>query len=94
MEIKNKKDFLKLRKETKLDFEKIPKQTPYCYTIDRERIKNDKTLKDGEIPIIMCPYYVWGKSGKKGCLYVGFYGDDVLLYDRCKICGNSEDFNY
>ena len=42
----------------------------------------------------MCPYYVWGKGDRKGCLYVGFYGDDVLLYDQCKICGNSEDFNY
>ena len=64
MEVKNKKEFLKLRKQTTLDSDKIPKNTPYCYTVDRDRIKNDKTLKDGELPIIMCPYYVWGKKDK------------------------------
>ena len=91
MEVKNKKEFLKLRKQITLDSDKIPKNTPYCYTIDRDRIKNDKTLKDGELPIIMCPYYVWGKKDTRGCLYTKVYSTfDILLWDQCKICGGNE----
>lgn len=83
----NKKEFKKLVKETQVDVNLIPKQTPYCYSIDRDRIKNDKTLKEGELPIIMCPYYVWGKGSARGCLYMDFYSSfDVLLWDQCKIC--------
>lgn len=63
----NKKEFKKLVKETQVDVNLIPKQTPYCYSIDRDRIKNDKTLKEGKLPIIMCPYYVWGKGSARVC---------------------------
>lgn len=82
----NKKAFNKLTKNTTVDVNLIPKQTPYCYTIDVERLRNDKTLKDGELPIKLCPYFVFGKGESRGCLYIKYYGDDLLLYDQCKIC--------
>lgn len=83
----NKKEFKKLVRETKVNVGLIPKQTPYCYSVDRDRIKTDKTLKPAELPITMCPYYVWGKGEAKGCIHTEFYGTDLLLWDQCKICG-------
>lgn len=92
MKIKNKKHFKKVQSEVKLDFDKIPKQTPYCYSLDRARIKNEKNPFDenGNLPIILCPYYVWGKGEARGCLYTGYYGNDILFADQCKICGNEK----
>ena len=82
----NKKEFKKLVRETKVDVSLIPRQTPYCYSVDRDRIKTDKTLKLGEVPVIMCPYYVGGKGDSRACIYTKFYGFEFGLYDQCKIC--------
>ena len=82
----NKKAFRHLVKSTVIDLALIPKQTCYCYSIDRERLHTDTTLKDGELPIKLCPYFVFGKGDARGCVYTKFYGDDLLLWDQCKIC--------
>ena len=87
----NKKQFEKLEKKTIKNIDLIPEDTDYCYTIDREKLKEQggKTFELG-IPIKKCPYFVWGKGDNRGCLYINYYGSDHLLYDSCKICNLKE----
>lgn len=82
----NKKEFRHLVRDTIIDVNIIPKQTPYCYSIDREVLRNRPPTEIGEIPIKTCPYFVFGKGDARGCIYTKFYGLDLLLFDQCKIC--------
>jgi hypothetical protein len=60
----------------------------YCYEIDKERNLTEPTAG---VWIKTCKYYR-GLSNRGGiaCTYVGFYGFDSSLYDRCKICAIKE----
>lgn len=84
----NKREFNKLADETVIDESLIPKQTPYCYSIDKSRIKFDKYPfdEDGNLPIIPCPYFVGGKGDMWGCLYKKIYTNDPVFGDQIKIC--------
>ncbi len=87
-EVKNKKEFLKLQKETTTDVDLIPKDTLYCYTPDDERNK----IRDSSFNyhIKPCPYYVWGKGNMRGCLHLkGYYTNDLTFKDQCKSCGEN-----
>ena len=50
----NKRQFKKLSAKTVINETLIPKQTPYCYKVDRDSIKISKIIDD--IPTIACPY--------------------------------------
>lgn len=66
----------------------IPEDTVYCYKPDDEK---NQTAKNGEYWIKPCKYYrSLNGQLKAGCTYVGFIGDDLLLGDQCKICGEKE----
>lgn len=38
-----------------------------------------------------CKYFRITKE-KAGCTYLGYFGDDLLLTDQCKICGVKDRF--
>lgn len=57
----------------------IPRNTPYCYTIDNE----------GQLNV--CPYYRKVNKDKSVCTFEGYIGYDVCLHDMCKICGISDN---
>ncbi len=69
----------------KYDEDLIPKHTPYCYLPDFE--KNKQTPESSTYYIKPCPYYKHISTNIRGCKFVGYIGDDILLYDQCKICG-------
>lgn len=80
----NKRQFKKLSVKTVINEALIPKQTPYCYKVDRDSIKISKTIED--IPTIACPYYYIGEYNQYGCLKTGFFGESLALKDMVKIC--------
>lgn len=83
----NKKEFKKHCNTVVIDTGLIPKQTPYCYSIDVTRLKGKNLLsEDGSLPINLCPYYVRGKGGFTGCLYTKDYIADIVFADQVKIC--------
>lgn len=84
----NKRQFKKLAIKTVIYEALIPKQTPYCYSVDREKIKTEKSVED--IPIIPCPYYYVGDHNQYGCLKEAFFGESLDLYDMTKICGTNK----
>ena len=51
----------------------------YCYKIN--------LVVGGVIYTNVCPYYYYGHGYKRGCLYTGEYGNNILLNDQVKICG-------
>jgi len=51
----------------------------YCYKINR--------VEGSVIYTSVCPYYYYGHGYKRGCIYTGEYGYDILLNDQVKICG-------
>lgn len=72
-----------------MDESVIPKNTPYCYTIDEERNRKEP-LKNGYW-VKRCPYSKHLPKGQTACTYVGFSGFDPLHNDQCKICGIDDD---
>lgn len=71
------------------DTDGIPDNTIYCYKWDEERNKNEPTNGYWIKP---CKHYrSFNGQIKAGCTYVGFVGDDPLLGDQCKICGEKEE---
>lgn len=68
----------------------IPKGV-YCYTPDVEKNRN-KDKNDYSYYIKPCKYYRGLKDFNAGCAYVAYVGDDMLLGDQCKICGENDDW--
>lgn len=67
---------------------------PYCYVPDFEKNSN-KDKDDHYYYIKTCKYYRGLRGYKAGCAYMGFVGNDLLLWDKCKICGeNDKDDEY
>jgi len=64
---------------------------PYCYTIDHEKDKSSP-LPNG-YHIKTCKYYRWINQGKRACLYLNFVGDDICLYDQCKMCSENKGYD-
>lgn len=63
----------------------------YCYEIDH-KLNELEPLPNGQKWIKTCKYYRVDKCSKgTACTYVGHYGFDVCLYDRCKICGVNDN---
>lgn len=81
----NKHRFKFLCSITEIDKSKIPTNTPYCYSVDKEAIKKSKKPLS-TIPIKMCPYYTDGKSTFKGCLYTTLYTNHDRFLNKEKIC--------
>ncbi len=54
---------------------------PYCY----EYIGKNET--NGGYRIKQCRYHKRGIA----CTYVGFYGEDAVFADQCKICGINKE---
>lgn len=52
----------------------IPNNISYCY---------DENLKT-------CKYYRMIDNYYNACTFIGYIGDDILLNDQCKICGENE----
>lgn len=64
----------------------------YCYDIDQE--KNKRVPLEVGFWIKMCPYYRGRQNVyPNACTYTGFVGFDVGLYDQCKICGVTTEFD-
>jgi hypothetical protein len=65
----------------------------YCYVWDEER--NTKELcSDGGYWIKTCKYFRGTpKTGGIACTYTGFFGFDICLYDRCKMCGENDEID-
>jgi len=69
----------------KHDTSVIPKDTPYCYVPDVEKMKN-RDKDDLTFYIKPCPYYKSLSNGYNGCKYIGVVTDDMVFDDQCKIC--------
>jgi hypothetical protein len=70
----------------KRDTSVIPKGQ-YCSVLDEERNMKEPCT-NGSHYIKTCKYYRGtSKTGGIACIYTGFFGFDVCLYDQCKICG-------
>ena len=66
----------------KFDKKCIPKGR-YCYELENNG--KDHPLVCCYIKKV-CRYYRSNKHGGIACMYLGFYGFDLCLYDQCKIC--------
>ena len=57
----------------------------YCYVPDIERnIKEPNVL--GGYWIKPCKHYKYISENNRACTYLGYFGDDILLWDQVKIC--------
>lgn len=70
---------------------KIIPEGPYCYVPDIEKNKN-KPKDDYSYYTKTCKYYRWLEGLNGGCTFTGEVGDDFLLGDQCKICGENNDY--
>jgi len=70
------------------DESKVPKDTPYCYSIDWEK---REAMNDDVLYTNCCPYYSFLSENIRGCKLCGVIADDFLLWDQCKICGISDN---
>lgn len=61
----------------------------YCYTYDIERQKNEPPLTGGYW-IKPCKYYKYIDENNRACTFLGYFGDDVLLWDQVKICDENK----
>jgi hypothetical protein len=57
----------------------------YCY-----KIKDISVIDGISIDVIPCPHYTSISFNIKSCRMIGYIGDDLMLFDRCKICGINE----
>jgi hypothetical protein len=57
----------------------------YCYVPDIERNKKEPLLS--EYWIIPCKHYKYISENNRACTYLGYIGNDMLLWDQVKICG-------
>jgi len=68
-------------------------ESPYCYLPDIGR-NNNKSKDDWSYYIIPCKYYKYISQRLRGCTYLGYMGEDLLLSDQCKICGEKDGMEY
>ena len=64
----------------------IPRDTPYCYTPDKEK----NVEYSGVYYTIPCPYYKTLGIDWNGCKFLGIITNDSIFDDRYKMCSVSD----